>query len=96
MFKPSPKLEFQKFEEADPKGWLVRAEQYFDFINVEDTRKVKVAGIHFEGRAAVCLRFYVANRGMVDWRVFVNNLMLRFEDPDNRDVRELFNKLRQT
>lgn len=31
----------------------------------------------------------------MDWRVFVNDLVFRFENPENRDVQEFFNKLRQ-
>lgn len=27
--------------------------------------------------------------------MFTNDLVVRFENPENRDVRELFNKLRQ-
>lgn len=50
-FNPMPKLEFSKFDGTDPKSWLMRAEQYFDFIPMDDVRKVKLSGLHFEGRA---------------------------------------------
>lgn len=52
--------------------------------------------MHFEGRANVWYRFYQASRGSVPWRVFVSDVVTRFENPENRDVQDIFNKLRQT
>lgn len=46
-----PKIEFPKFDGNDPKGWVLRAEQYFDFIPIDEFRKVKLSGLHFEGKA---------------------------------------------
>lgn len=52
--------------------------------------------MHFEGRANIWFRFYQASRGFVPWRMFVDDVVLRFENPENRDVQDLFNKLKQT
>lgn len=64
----------------------MKAEQYFDFVSVEEVRKVKLAGLHFEGKAAIWFRFYLAGRVTVDWKVFTVDLVVRFENPENRDA----------
>lgn len=55
-----------------------------------------MARLYFKGRANIWFRYYQASRGFVPWHVFVNDVLLRFENPENRDVQDLFNKLRQT
>lgn len=94
-FNPNPKLEFPKFDGRDPKGWIIRAEQYFDFISIDEQRRVKLAGMHFEGKAGIWFRYYQASRGTINWRGFVNDVVARFENPEGRDVLDLFSKLRQ-
>ena len=94
-FHPNPKIEFPRFDGNDPKGWVIKAEQYFDFITVEDVKKVKLAGLHFEGKASIWFRFYHSTRINVGWKAFVTDVTIRFENPENRDVQDLFNKLSQ-
>lgn len=95
MFNPHPKLEFPKFEGNDPKGWILKAEQYFDFVHIEEEKKIKLAGLHFEGKASVWFRYYQSSRPHLNWKMFQNDLIIRFEDPDSRDAQDSFNKLRQ-
>lgn len=47
-FNPVAKLKFPKFDGSDPKGWVIKAEQYFEFVKIDDGRKVKMTGSHFE------------------------------------------------
>ncbi|XP_074355691.1 uncharacterized protein LOC141695333 [Apium graveolens] len=79
-FSPHPKLEFPKFNGLDPKGWIIRAEQYFEFICIDKTRKVKLEGMHFEGKAAIWFRFYQSGRGVIPWKNFVNDYKDQFEE----------------
>lgn len=39
-FNPIPKIEFSKFDVSDPKCWLIKAEQYLEFINIDEMKKV--------------------------------------------------------
>ncbi|XP_074377041.1 uncharacterized protein LOC141718558 [Apium graveolens] len=57
---------------------------------------MKLAGMHFEGRANIWFSVYQVSRGFVPWRMFVNDVVLHFKNPENRDVHDLFNKLKQT
>lgn len=94
-FNPIPKLEFPKFDGTEPKGWSIKADQYFEFINVEDQRKIKLAAIHLEGKASVWYRFYQSNKPVHNWKCFLVDVINRFENPDQKDVQDLFNKLKQ-
>lgn len=62
---------------------------------MEDTKRVKLAGLHFEGKANIWFRFYMSSRMNVGWKLFTSDVITRFENLENRDVQDLFNKLRQ-
>lgn len=95
-FNPIPKIEFPKFSGADPKSWVIRAEQYFEFIPMDDNRKVKLSGLHFEGRASVWFRFYQVGRTNSNWKAFQADVVARFEIVETMDVQDQFNKIKQT
>lgn len=96
QFNPIAKLEFPKFDGLDPKGWVIKAEQYFEFVNIDEGRKVKMAGLHFEGKASTWYRYYQVSKNNFVWKQFQGDVISRFENPENRVVQELFNKLKQT
>lgn len=95
-FNPMPTIEFPRFDGTDPKGWVLRAEQYFEFITMDEFRKVKLAGLHVEGKTNVWYRFYQGSRTNISWKIFQADVISRFEHPDLRDVQDRFNKLSQT
>lgn len=46
------KLDFPRFSEGDdPLVWIYKAEHYFDFFNIEESKKVKIASFHMEEEA---------------------------------------------
>lgn len=63
-FRVNPKIEFRKFDGQDPKGWVIKAELYFEFIPVEDIKKIKLSGLHFEGKPSIWFRYYQASKGL--------------------------------
>lgn len=95
-FTPHPKIKFPRFFGDDPKGWVLKTEQYFDFINVDDSRKVKLAVMHFEGKANTWYIYYHTSKPQVPWHVFQNDVILRFENLEQHDIQDQFNKLKQT
>lgn len=43
------KMDFPRFADGDdPLSWIYKANHYFDFFNIEDFMKVKMASFHFE------------------------------------------------
>lgn len=52
--QPFLKMDFprSRFNEGDDLlGWIYRAEHYFEFFSINDTKKVKLASFHMEGEA---------------------------------------------
>jgi hypothetical protein len=47
-----PKINFPKFQDANPKLWVFRCESHFDMYDVDPIVWVKVASMHFEGHVA--------------------------------------------
>lgn len=45
------KLNFPTFNGEDPTGWVYKAEQFFEFLNVAPEQKVQLPSFHLEGIA---------------------------------------------
>ncbi|RWW61148.1 hypothetical protein BHE74_00031808 [Ensete ventricosum] len=48
---PCMKVDFPKWEEGDPMGWISRVKHYFWFYRTADATRVEIAIIHLEGDA---------------------------------------------
>ncbi|RRT59124.1 hypothetical protein B296_00006163 [Ensete ventricosum] len=48
---PHMKVDFPRWEEGDPIGWISCAERYFRFYRTIDATRVEIAAIHLEGDA---------------------------------------------
>lgn len=44
-------MDFPKFDEGDPRGWILKAEKYFRYYQTHDELKVDVAAVYLEGDA---------------------------------------------
>ncbi|RRT47966.1 hypothetical protein B296_00004805 [Ensete ventricosum] len=44
-------VDFPKWEEGDPIGWISHAERYFRFYQIADATRVEITAIHLEGDA---------------------------------------------
>ncbi|RWW66317.1 hypothetical protein BHE74_00026315 [Ensete ventricosum] len=42
------KVDFPRWEEGDPIGWIARAEHYFRFYRTVDATRAEIATIHLE------------------------------------------------
>ncbi|TQE00537.1 hypothetical protein C1H46_013781 [Malus baccata] len=46
---PFLKMEFPRFADSDDHlSWIYKVDHYFEFFNIEDCKKVKMASFHFE------------------------------------------------
>lgn len=79
-FYPHPKIEFSKFNAVDPKRRVLKAEQYFEFVQIEEGKKVKLAVMHFERKANTWYKHYQSSKPNVLWKVFQADVILRFEN----------------
>ncbi|XP_026410936.1 uncharacterized protein LOC113306183 [Papaver somniferum] len=91
-----PKLDFPRFNEENPRGWIQKSERYFQLNDIEEHRKVDIAAIYLEGKAEKwCLNFQV-NRNKITWQDLSTHLCARFENPVEENFVGSFNKLVQT
>ena len=48
---PRMRVDFSRWEEGDPIGWISRVERYFRYHKTVDASMVEIAAIHLEGDA---------------------------------------------
>ena len=90
------KLSFPKFNGDDPTGWIYKAEQYFDFMNITPGQQVQLASFHLEGIALQWHRWLTKFRGPLTWDEFTKAVQLRFGPTDYEDPSEALTRLKQT
>jgi len=59
------KLNFPTYvgEGEDPTGWIFKAEQYFEFQNIDAPQRVQLASFHLSNIALHWYRWYTKNKG---------------------------------
>lgn len=75
------KLEFPDFNGDDLIKWLYEAEQFFKIDNTMDAIKVKLATIHFEGKALYWFKAFLSTKEkekLILWDEFMEVLIARF------------------
>ncbi|KAK2968364.1 hypothetical protein RJ640_019502 [Escallonia rubra] len=90
-----PKLSFPRFNGDDPRGWVRKAEQYFELCPIHEDYKVPYASVHFDAQAEHWYAAYIKPIENVDWDSFVKDLYARFSVLTGVSVLGEFNKLQQ-
>jgi hypothetical protein len=70
------KLEFPRWDDEDPSGWVSRAECFFKYHHTPADSKVEIASISLDGDAIQWFDWLVACRGEPTWDEFVEGLLL--------------------
>jgi hypothetical protein len=68
---PRMKLDFPKWDEDDPSGWVSRVELFFHFHGTSEASRVDIASIHLEGETVQWYDWFEASHGMPTWATFV-------------------------
>ncbi|KAL5564072.1 hypothetical protein UlMin_033819 [Ulmus minor] len=89
------KLELPLFKGENPHGWIFRAEIYFAYRGVEETKKIIVATICLEGRALSWYLSADAKTSFHSWPEFRAALLARFSHLGDEDPTEQLLALRQ-
>ncbi|KAG6480688.1 hypothetical protein ZIOFF_057273 [Zingiber officinale] len=90
------KVEFPRWENNDPIGWISRAEKYFRFHGTSDNAKVELASINLEGDAIQWYDWLEACHGPPKWEEFKEELINRFGPSGYENVDGELAKIRQT
>ncbi|RWW03514.1 hypothetical protein GW17_00033324 [Ensete ventricosum] len=80
------KVDFLRWEEGDPIGWLSRAEHYFRFYRTADATRVEIAGIHLDGDAIQWFNWFKYTHGGLCWQRFNEGLLDRFGPTDFNNI----------
>ena len=65
---PCMRVDFPRWEEGDPIGWISRAEQYFRYHKIADASMVKIAAIHLERDAIQRFDWFEHTYGVLSWQ----------------------------
>ncbi|XP_050106884.1 uncharacterized protein LOC126586206 isoform X2 [Malus sylvestris] len=90
-------MDFPRFHEGDDMlGWIYKAEHYFNFFNIDDAKKVKLASFHMEGESIQWFQWARCLTNYPSWEEFANILCQEFGPSEMEDSAESLVKLRQT
>ncbi|RWW67435.1 hypothetical protein BHE74_00025120 [Ensete ventricosum] len=90
------KVDFPRWEERDPIGWILRVERYFRFYRTVDATQVEIAAIHLEGDAPKWFNWFEHTHGRLFWQRFKEGLLNRFGPTDFDNIDGQLAKIRQT
>jgi len=92
------KLNFPTYagEGKDPTGWIFKAEQYFEFQNINAPQWVQLALFHLSNVSLQWYQWYTKNRGQLRWNEFVKALLHRFGPTDYKYPSKALSRLKQT
>lgn len=84
---PYTKMEFQKFDKGDPRGWILKVEKYFCYYQTPEELKVDVASMYLEGEALDLFAWINLERFILYWGELVKALQenfgpAEFQNPD--------------
>ncbi|RWV93511.1 hypothetical protein GW17_00044031 [Ensete ventricosum] len=90
------RVDFPRWEEGDPIGWILRAEYYFRFYRTADATRVEIAAIHLEGDAIQWFNWFKHTHGGLSWQRFKEGLLDCFRPIDFNNIDGQLAKIRQT
>ncbi|RWW55396.1 hypothetical protein BHE74_00037972 [Ensete ventricosum] len=75
---PRMRIDFPRWEDGHPTGWISHAERYFRYHRTLDTSMVDIAAIHLEGDAIKWYDWFEHTHEIPTWRQFKSELQIRF------------------
>jgi hypothetical protein len=73
-----PRVNFPQFNGDNPQLWKTRCENYFDMYDVDPSKWIRAAYMHFEGRAACWLQSVERRVRYWSWQEFCAPIHDRF------------------
>ncbi|RWW74523.1 hypothetical protein BHE74_00017529 [Ensete ventricosum] len=90
------KVDFPRWEDGDPTGWLSRAELYFHYDRTPEASMVEITTIHLEGDIIQWYNWIECTQGVPTWRQFKSSLLIRFGPSEYENIDGQLTKIRQT
>ncbi|RWW32274.1 hypothetical protein GW17_00003069 [Ensete ventricosum] len=93
---PRMKVDFPRWEEGDPIGWISRAERCFRSYRTANATRVEIAVIHLEGDVIQWFNWFKHTHGGLSWQRFKEGLLDRFGPTNFNNIDGQLAKIRQT
>ncbi|KAA8535649.1 hypothetical protein F0562_030652 [Nyssa sinensis] len=91
------KLEFPRYQGGDdPTSWICRAEQFFEFQQIEPEERVSLAAYHLEGDAQLWYQLLKEEGEVISWALLKEGLHARFGSTEIEDFFGDLTKFRQS
>lgn len=82
-----------KFDGTKPEGWIFLTEEYFEYHDIKDGSKVRIARLHMEGAALDWVRRLKKNNMLSTWEKLLEELLERFGDSKYEDSLAVLTRL---
>ncbi|XP_059456434.1 uncharacterized protein LOC132186472 [Corylus avellana] len=89
------RLEFPTFNGDDPDSWCYRAEQFFEFYDIQERQKLRITAFHMEGKALSWFQALRNTNNLSSWNDFLIAIQVRFGKGAYDDPMETLSKLKQ-
>ncbi|RWW33691.1 hypothetical protein GW17_00001579 [Ensete ventricosum] len=83
---PRMRIDFPRWEDGHPTGWISHAERYFRYHRTLDTSMVDIAAIHLEGDAIKWYDWFEHTHEIPTWRQFKSELQIRFRPSEYENI----------
>ncbi|XP_061348530.1 uncharacterized protein LOC133293925 [Gastrolobium bilobum] len=80
---------------SDPQGWIYKINQFFDFYDMAEDQRLKIAPFYFEGKALAWFQWVHKNTVIDSWSGFSKALQSRFGPSEMEDYQGKLTKLIQ-
>lgn len=91
----SVNLDFPKFDGSHPTNWVLKAQQFFVFGQIQDNQRVPISYFHMERKALQWYNWLMESGSVRSWEEFVVALKVRFAPSAYDDPVGAFTKLHQ-
>ncbi|OMO90078.1 Retrotransposon gag protein [Corchorus olitorius] len=88
-FTKHSKLQCPRFNGEDFLGWKIKIDQFFEADETEERNKVRIAMMHFDGRALQWHQRFMKDKGTIQevtWLCYISALKARFCDTEYADA----------
>jgi hypothetical protein len=87
-------LDSPKFDGTDPINWILKAQQFFSYIQTTKNQMVPIAAFHMEGRTLTLYHWLMDSGYTGGWEEFIIALKVRFAPSAFDDPVGAFTKLK--
>lgn len=92
----SMRLEIPKFDGTDPKSWVFKIEEFFNFHETPASLWLRIISFHMEGKASAWYQWMKGSNLLTTWPDFLSNVRQRFGSSVYEDHQGNLSKLSQT